>query len=365
MRSFEALYGGRPAVHADAPGRVNLIGEHTDYSGGFVFPTAIPQRTYVQLSPRPDSLVRCWSAQLSGSGEPLQYELGAERPIHGWLDYVMGVTHALRVDGHRISGFDLRVESAVPVGSGLSSSAALEVSVLRALRELFGLRIEDVHLALLGQQAENDFVGARVGNMDQLAASLADTRTALFVDTRSLVIERLSLPASVELVVIDSGVKHNHASGEYNRRREQCERAAALLGVDELRDTGIHDLPRIEDLPEPLNRRARHVVTENARVLDARDAIRSGDLDRLGSLFDSSHRSLRDDYEVSTPELDLLVKLATVEPDVYGARMTGGGFGGSVVLLITRGLGRDVSKRVARIYTNMSRRSATVLVPPG
>jgi galactokinase len=251
----------------------------------------------------------------------------------------------------------------VPVGSGLSSSAALEVSLLRALRDAFGLRLDDVALALLGQRAEVEFVGAPVGIMDQLASSLADAHAALFVDTRTLAHERLPLPADVEIAVVNSGVTHGHATGDYRTRRAECERAARRLGVPQLRDLAEAELPRALLLPDPLGRRVRHVVTEDARVLAAVEALRRGDGAQLGALFDASHASQRDDYEVSVPEIDLLVSLARAEPEVLGARLTGGGFGGSIVALARSGSARAVADRVAEAYGRRSGGRATVLVP--
>src|SRR5689334_15748651 len=330
VRGFVETFGRPPAVTADAPGRVNVIGEHTDYNGGFVLPAAIPQRTRAALALRDDATVRAASAEVEG-GRPAEYRLGEERPGRGWLDYVQGVTDRLRAGGHPVAGFDLAVTSDVPVGSGLSSSAALEVSVLRALRAALGLALDDVALALLAQRVETEFVGARVGVMDQMAASLAEGHALLFLDTRSLAWRRVPLPPSIELVVVDSGVAHSHATGEYNRRRAECEEAARRLGVALLRDVGPEELGRVANLPDVLARRARHVVTENARVLEAVGALEADDAERLGALLVRSHASLRDDYEVSSPELDLLVDLATADPDVWGARLTGGGFGGSIV----------------------------------
>ena len=365
--SFAELFGRESTVRADAPGRVNLIGEHTDYSGGYVLPLAIPQRTRVELAVRDGSQVRAWSANLDGRDHkpPEEYRLGEETPGRGWLDYVQGVTQVLARQEHRLGGFDLRIESDVPPGSGLSSSAALEVSLLRALREAFQLDLDDVQLALAGQKAENDFVGAPVGVMDQMASSLADATTALFLDTRSLRYQRIPLPAGAELAVIDSGVSHSHSTGEYRVRRRECERAADLLGVPQLRDLDRNDLWRLAALPEPLDRRARHVITENARVRGAVSAMQEGDLERLGGLINASHASLRDDYEVSVPEVDLLVRLAQAEADVYGARMTGGGFGGSIVILARQGSARTVGDRVAGRYSHESGRTGTRLVPAG
>jgi galactokinase len=234
---------------------------------------------------------------------------------------------------------------------------------MRALRVAFALRLDDVRIALTGQRVENEFVGARVGVMDPMAASLADEGTALFLDARDLSYERVALPAGADLVVINSGVAHDHAAGDYNTRRAECEQACRRLGVQQLRDVMAADLPRVETLPEPLNRRARHVVTENDRVVAAVAAMRTGDLPLLGELFYASHASMRDDYQVSIREIDLLVQLARKERAVFGARLTGGGFGGSVVLLAQRGSGAAVAERIARAYARDSRRRPTILVP--
>ncbi|HEX8435665.1 galactokinase [Archangium sp.] len=360
---FEALFGRPSRVRVRAPGRVNLIGEHTDYNGGFVLPMAIPQQTEVELAPREDRKVRAFSANLGAAGKVDEYELGQEKRGRGWLDYVQGVTYVLREAGLTVGGFDLWLRSDVPLGSGLSSSAALEVALLRGLREAFGLTLDDVRIALLGQKVECDFVGAPVGVMDQMASSLAHGSAALFLDTRSLQFERVPLPAGVEPIVINSGVTHSHSGGDYRVRRAECERAAKLLGVEQLRDLPDQDLPRALALPEPLGRRVRHVLTENARVLATVQALRSGDLAALGPLLYASHASQRDDYEVSVPEIDLLVDLARSEPDVLGARLTGGGFGGSVVMLARTGSGAAAAARIATRYDKQATHRATVLVP--
>ena len=235
--SFEELFGRPPSTIAEAPGRVNLIGEHTDYNEGFVLPTPIPQKTRAEVSRRTDTLVCVVSAQLAQRDS---YRLGEELRAGRWIDYVQGLTRALRETGHQLSGFELRLESDVPIGSGLSSSAALEVSVLRALRGEFCLHIDDVQLARLGQKAENEHVGAPVGLMDQMTSSLGRVGEALFLDMRSLAAESVPLPDSVELVVIDSGVRHSNVGGDYARRRDECRRAADLLGVEWLRDADLH-----------------------------------------------------------------------------------------------------------------------------
>jgi galactokinase len=358
---FFALFGRNPQVIASAHGRVNLIGEHTDYNDGYVLPTAIPQRTTVALALRADRSVRVASAQVDGP--PREYALGAEARHGDWLDYVAGLTFVLGAEGSRVAGFDARISSDVPLGSGVSSSAALVVALLRALREAFALPIDDLALARLARRVETDFVGAPVGIMDQMACQLCDERTALFLDTRNLRYERVPLPAAAEIVVISTGVVHDHARGDYRARREECMRACAELGVASLREVEIVDLPRVMQLPDPLGRRARHVIAENARVLRAIEAMHDGDVRVLGSLFDESHASMRDDYEVSVPAVDRLVSIAQTEPHVYGARLTGGGFGGSVVALVERGAAASVAAAVLRRYAPAPGATPRVLVP--
>jgi galactokinase len=359
--AFEELFGIPGRVRADAPGRVNLIGEHTDYNGGYVLPIAIPQRTHVEAARRPGDVVRLWSAQAPESGI-IAYTLGAEVADGRWADYVKGMTLALAGYG-ALHGFDARIESDVPVGSGLSSSAALEIAIGRALRELFALAIDDVALAVAGRRAENDLVGAPVGIMDQMAASLADTTAALFLDTRTLAYSRVTIPPSAALIVIDSGLTHRHAGGEYATRRRECAEAAAALGVGELRDVAADRMPEIDRLPAPLDRRARHVVTENQRVLDTVEALRAGQLGRAGELLVASHASLRHDFEVSLPEIDELVDLAGHARGVYGARMTGGGFGGAIVALCAAALAADSAGEIVTTFNRDGSRHASVLVP--
>jgi galactokinase len=362
--SFTELFGRPPETAARAPGRVNLIGEHTDYNGGYVLPMATPQETRIELARRPDREVRVHSNNIGHEARPESYWLGKEARRGQWIDYVQGVTAALAGAGLQPSGFEALIASDVPLGSGLSSSAALEVALLRALRSAFAWTLGDVELALLAQRAENGFVGAPVGVMDPMAVSLADVRNALFLDTRSLAYELVPFPPGADLVILHSGIAHDNARGDYRTRRAECERAAELFGVPQLRDLSPADLPRIEQLPEPLGRRARHVVTENARVLAAVRAMRAGDVGSLGELFYESHRSMRDDFEVSIPEIDLLVDLARKDPAAYGARLTGGGFGGSVVMLAKPGSGRAMAERIARVYRARTGISASVLLPP-
>ncbi|PYE54462.1 galactokinase [Deinococcus yavapaiensis] len=358
--TFRDLFGLDATVTAAAPGRVNLIGEHTDYNDGFVLPTAIPQKTTVLLARRDGTRVRAHATNLGKDGE---YILGGEARTGTWVDYIAGVTQELARDGHVLSGFDVTVASDVPLGSGLSSSAALLVALVRGLRELYSLDIDDVTVATLARRAENGLVGANVGIMDQMACSLASEGEALFLDCRDLSFERVKLPAGADLVVLHSGVEHQHAGGDYNTRRAECEKACELLDVNALRDLTEADLERVNALPEPLNRRARHVITENARVLKAVEAMRAGDLERLGELFFASHASMRDDYAVSVPEVDLIVELAREHPEIFGARLTGGGFGGSVVMLARLGTGRRVGELIAEAYGTRTGREPKLLTP--
>lgn len=348
-------------AHADAPGRVNLIGEHTDYHHGYVLPTVIPQRTRVRLRRRRDRRVRVSSTIPNGHAQ--EYSLGHEAPGRGWLDYVQGVTMILARHIGELPGFDLDIDSAVPVGAGVSSSAALEISVLRGLRQLLEVPLDDLVLAQIGQAAEVEFVGAPVGIMDQMASSLGHDGEALFIDTRTLAVERIPIPNAVELGVIDSGVAHAHAGGEYSTRRRESFEAAAVLGVEHLRDVTPAMLPRLRALPDLLARRARHIVTENARVLAAVEALRSGDVPRLSALFAESHASMKDDYEIATPEVNALVEIAQRHRDVIGARLTGGGFGGAVVMLVRAGRAREAMSFICEAYCRQSGRRGQVLVP--
>jgi galactokinase len=341
-------------ITATAPGRVNLIGEHTDYNGGFVLPVALPLLVTVELQPRGDRVVRAISANAGG----VWHEVGPAPPgTGGGHGHGAGAVHGLEAGG------DVRISSDIPMGAGLGSSGALGVALLRALREAFGLDLDDVEIAKLAQRIENEHVGASSGIMDQMAASLGTEGEALFLDCRSLTFERIPLPAELELVVVHSGVTHEHSSGQYNVRRRECEEAARALGVRQLRDAGPADRARIDALPEPLSRRARHVVSENARVLGAVAALRAGDLVALGELLDGSHRSLRDDYEVSTPEIDLLVELVREQEGVHGARITGGGFGGSIAAIADVGAGHRAAALAVAEYEQRTGRDARILLP--
>ncbi len=350
---------GEAVVRADAPGRVNLIGEHTDYNGGFVLPMPIPQRTRVELRRGGDGIVR-----VSSSAEgvaPASWKAGAEEPTGSWVDYVAGVYFAAQSAGLPLAGADLSISSEVPLGSGLSSSAALEVAVLRALRAAYAWPTDDVRLARLAHQAEVEFVGARVGLMDQLASSCGIEGEALLIDCRDVVLTPVRLPLGCEVAVISSGIRHSNAAGGYNERRAECEQACALLGVGLLRE--VESVEDAAALPAPLDRRVRHVVSENRRVLELVEAFEVGDLAAAGRLMGESHASLRDDYEVSVAGVDRLVEVASAFDDVFGARMTGGGFGGSVVLLCRAGTAASAARAVVEGCGHSDGLRPEVLVP--
>lgn len=342
-----------------AHGRVNLIGEHTDYNGGWVLPTAIPQYTEVTLKKKSGH-----TAHISSSdNRDHTYELGKEKHTGTWIDYLQGATKFLAEKG-KISGFEAVIHSTMPEGSGLSSSAALEISFLKALRSAFKVDVSDVDLALMGQRIENEFVGARVGIMDQMAVSLAKSGEALFLDTKELTYERVKLPLDkIDLIVINSGLSHQLSAtdGGYNQRRAQCEEACALLGINQLRDIDVSTLTT-KNLPDILARRAHHVVSENERVHQAVRCIKEGNLPALGKLFVESHKSMRDDYEVSIPEIDLLVELCTAEADCFGARLTGGGFGGSIVAITKKDQGKRIAEEVVEAYKSRTKITATILI---
>ena len=347
-------------AQASAPGRVNLIGEHTDYHDGFVMPSAVPQHTTATVTPRDDATVRVSSDHMP---DAVEYDIGRELRRGHWSDYVQAVTWVMAKSGFPTHGCTVHLESSVPLGSGLSSSAALLVSLLRALRTALDVAIDDVRLARMAQRAEVEFVGAPVGIMDQMACSLASEGVALFLDTRTLAFERITLPPSLQLAVVNSGITHQHAGGDYVTRRRESEEAARQLGIERLRDAPPDALQRLTEMPDLLARRARHVITENARVLKARAALSAADLETLGQLFSASHASQRDDYQISTPDIDVLVEAAEAQPGVYGARMTGGGFGGSIVIAAQTGRGAAAAAAARDDYQRRTGRAATVLVP--
>ncbi|GAA3582329.1 galactokinase [Klugiella xanthotipulae] len=352
-RTFEQLTGRAPDGVWSAPGRVNLIGEHTDYNLGFVFPCAINLRTWAAVGLRSDGIVRVTTGLSGTDGTGNSPEGPATIPAaevpraqltaataSGWSAYPLGVLWALSERGADLTtlpGVDIHLESTVPVGAGLSSSAAIECATAVAINELWGLGLSRPELAAVGQRAENVAVGAPTGIMDQSASLLGVADHGVFLDCRSLDATLIPLglaAAGLELLVIDTTVSHSHATGGYASRRAACEQACLTLGVPSLRDLGPDDLPRAEAaLDQETFRRVRHVITENQRVLDTVQTVRERGAAAIGPLLDASHRSMRDDYEISVPELDLAVE-ASRAAGALGARMTGGGFGGAAIALV-------------------------------
>jgi galactokinase len=365
--AFHTQYGDEPRFFW-APGRVNLIGEHTDYNDGFVLPVAIDLGTVVAGAPRNDRRLRIHSLNVKQAID-LDLDAPAGSRRGDWTDYVEGVARTLEVRGWRLTGANLALESNVPLGGGLSSSAALEMSVGLALLTLSGHDADPMELAHAGQDAEKDFAGTNCGIMDQCVAMLAREGHALLIDCRSL--KATSVPvddSNIALVVCDSGVRHSLATSEYNVRRAECERGTELLralhpGIRSLRDIDEEALRDCQNrLPEPIGRRCRHVVSENARTEAAAEALRAGDLDLMGELMSISHRSLRDDYEVSCVELDLLVSIAEAVDGVLGARMTGGGFGGCTINLVRRDSVAEFQQRVWAEYNRATGRTPVTYI---
>lgn len=350
--AFEEATGRAPDGVWSAPGRVNLVGEHTDYNDGFVLPVAIDRRTVVAAARRSDDVLRCWSAQMEGTAECRLGQIGPGR-ASGWSAYPQGAAWALTQRGVVLGGVDLMVDSKVPPGAGLASSAALIGAVALALGELHGAHLTRLELARAGQEAEWRMAGAPVGVMDHMVAVLGRTGHALFLDTRSMDHEAVPLGLAEDglaLVVIDTGASHRLADGAYASRRRSCQLAARLLGVPALRDVSVEGLEAARyQLDETLFRRVRHVVTENARVLEAVALLEDGRADSLGPLLGRSHSSLSDDFEVSAPELDLAVAAAEAA-GALGARLTGAGFGGSALALVPFDRYRTVRAEVMRAF---------------
>ena len=340
-----------------APGRVNLIGEHTDYNDGFVMPVAIGFSTCVVVAPRADRTISIFSENFQ---EEVSFDLDdpAPQPRRHWSDYVRGVAWALERSGYCLRGAQLQIRGDVPIGAGLSSSASIEVATAYALLSHSGFEVQRVELARICQRAENDFVGMRCGIMDQFISCRGEKGKALLLDCRSLEYRLLPLPENVRLVICNTMVKHELAAGEYNKRRAECEEgvrylAQRLKGVSALRDVTLAQVESAgHDLPEVIYRRCRHVISENARVVQAAAALERGNLDEFARLMAESHRSLRDDYEVSCDELDLMVNLAKDCPGVHGARMTGGGFGGCTVNLVADDAVDGFKEQIVRNYEN-------------
>lgn len=353
--AFRSRFGTMPTTFR-APGRVNLIGEHTDYNDGFVMPAAIEYEAKIAAAPRSDTLIRLTSLN---TGDSAEFDLADPDPKarHDWSDYAFGTALMLKRAGHAIGGADMMMDSNVPIGSGLSSSAAFEVGIGYALLSLAGIPVDTVELAKLTQKAENEFVGMRCGIMDQFISANGTADHALMIDCRSLETREVPIDPRARIVVANSMVHHAHAGGEYNKRRAACEEGVAELApaiggnITALRDVTPEMLKAHRHLlSEMVWRRCRHVVSENARVLDAAEALEKGDLGAFGALMDASHVSMRDDYEITCAEIDTLVEISRKQPGVFGSRMTGGGFGGCTVSLVAAEATEDFIAAVRAEY---------------
>ncbi|WIB67112.1 galactokinase [Curtobacterium sp. MCBD17_035] len=364
---FQSVFGAEPTTRYSAPGRVNLIGEHTDYNDGYVLPFAIDRRTVADIRVRDDRLLRVASS-FDPEGGVQERSLDALDPadMDGWSAYVFGIAWALQDRGADLSGatgLDVFIHSEVPVGAGLSSSAAIECGVALAFDDLWSLGLDRQELARVGQWAENKAVGAPTGIMDQSASLLGRQDAAVFLDCRSLEAEVVDLgfdAAGLELLVIDTHVQHAHATGGYAARRASCERGASVMGVSALRDLSVDDLPRAQELlDDETFRRVRHVVTEDQRVLDTVRTLREQGPRAIGDLLVASHASMRDDFEISVAELDLAVETA-LEHGAVGARMTGGGFGGAAIALVDREARDTIADAVTAAFAAAGHSAPTV-----
>ncbi|MEV6298111.1 galactokinase [Actinoplanes sp. NPDC051861] len=349
--AFREAYGTGPEGLWAAPGRVNLIGEHTDYNDGFVLPFALPQRTVAAVGPAPDGK---WSVCSTLAPEPVTFGVTGPGEVTGWGAYVAGVVWALQDAGYEVPPVRIALDSDVPLGAGVSSSAAMESVVLTALIDLGGLDVPLERRPAIAQRAENVYVGAPTGILDQSASIRCEPGRALFLDCRTYEVEQIPFDLAAEglaILVINSNAPHQHVDGEYGARRKTCEAAAGILGVTALRDVSVPELPealeRLDD--DVMRRRTRHIVTENQRVLDTVTLLRSGRVREIGPLLTASHTSMRDDFEITVAQVDVAVR-AALAAGAYGARMTGGGFGGCVLALVDADRAEPTAAAVAAAY---------------
>lgn len=352
-KAFNSQFNYAPTHIIQAPGRVNLIGEHTDYNDGFVLPCAIDYQTIVAAAKRDDNQIRLVALDYDGQRDQFYIDQDIQFIEHKmWANYIRGVIVSLKEKGYHFKGFDLCVTGNVPQGAGLSSSAALEVVIGQTIKALYSLPITQAQIALIGQQSENQFVGCHCGIMDQMISAQGQKNHAMLLDCRSLDIHMVSMPQDVAVMIINSNKKRGLVDSEYNTRRLQCEQAAAILGVKALRDVTMEQFEQqIDKLDFTVAKRARHVISENARTLEAAKALAINDIEKMGQLMAQSHVSMRDDFAITVPEIDTLVDLIKgVIGHLGGVRMTGGGFGGCVVALVPVAMVDEVKKTVASHY---------------
>lgn len=353
-REFQNRFGAAPRYIVRAPGRVNLIGEHTDYNDGFVLPMAIDRATWIAFSPRNDGQITVHSLDFDQTGT---FSLGHfENTDAGWLEYIKAIAWVLGAAGYRLNGWNGVIAGDVPIAAGLSSSAAIELATARAFAAISRIDWQPAVIARLAQRAENEWVGMNCGIMDQMISAAGAAGTALLIDCRSLETENVPLPPDTVVVVLDTATRRGLVDSAYNERRRQCEAAAQSFGVAALRDVTLADFEtRAASLDEVTRRRARHVISENERTLAAAEAMKAGDARKLGDLMNASHASLRDDFEVSSDALNQMVACAQSHPACYGARMTGAGFGGCAVALVQAAAAQDFVAQVEQCYTAATR----------
>jgi len=354
-RSFASYFNSKPEHIVHAPGRVNLIGEHTDYNDGFVLPMAIDRGIWIAFHPRDDKTVRLFSLDFESDSA---FELSSLTPGKGWAEYPKGIANQLFQAGYELHGFDAAMTGDVPLGAGLSSSAALELAIARAFSVVSSFEWDPSKMARLSQKAENDWVGVNCGIMDQMASAASKEGHALFLDCRTLEIQHSPLPQGISIAILDTSTRRGLVDSAYNERRVQCEQAARWFGVKTLRDVSLDMLnnisPKTSGLNQAAYKRAKHVITENARVLEAVNVMKNENMKRLGELFNASHDSLRDDFEVTNKALDTIVDVAREQSSCYGARMTGAGFGGCAVALIDKKEASAFAEVVKREYKRRS-----------
>ncbi len=349
IAAFEETYGSAPDFLIRAPGRVNIIGEHTDYNDGFVLPMAIDRAVWIALRKREDNRVLLYSLEQK---EPTDFELDdIQHSWRHWSEYVKGMAVMLQQGGYQLAGWEGMLSSDVPVGSGLSSSAALEMGIGRAFSAVSGFPFDGVEMARLGQKTENEWVGANTGIMDQMISANGREGYALLIDCRDLSMAPIPLPEETAVVIMDTMTRHSHTESGYNDRRASCEKAAAYFGASHLRDVSRQQLQAAKgSLDDVTYRRAQHVISENERVMSAVEAMKTGDARSLGNLMKASHASLRDDFEVTNEALNIMARIAGEQAGCYGARMTGGGFGGCAVALVRSAKAAEMATAVAKQY---------------
>ncbi len=358
---FNELFSKSPELLIKSPGRINLMGEHTDYNDGYVFPMGIQSSMWLAVSKRDDHQVNCYSLNLSE-----MKSISIDKIVNrekSWGEYIKGVAWSLRKSGYKLAGWDGVFYSEIPVGAGLSSSAALELSFARAFAKFSNIKWSSKEMAIICQRAENEWVGVNCGIMDQLIVAAAKENSALLIDCRSLDFDEITIPSNIAFLIMDTSTRRGLVDTKYNQRRNSCQLASRLLNVKSLRDISLSFLKKAEHkLDKTIYKRAYHVVTENERTIEVSKIIDNGDISRVGELFKLSHESLRDCYEVSSPELDIMVDIANNNEHCYGARMTGAGFGGCAIAIVDDRFANEASNEIKMTYDKKTGLSSNIFV---